>query len=149
MDDREQFVQAVFNTFVANGGAEIIKQLVAIKQNANHELMQDETCKQTLEQDWILFITQIVNFGRASPAVNGVITDVNQMTHDDGDNTVEFSASLDYFLYKEIMKVRGIPTMGDQGLGNAMKIRHDLVNLIIQNFVQTTFTDKITSLNQL
>jgi hypothetical protein len=155
-DDREEFVQAVFKFFVENGGAEIIKQLVAIKQNAKHDIfkdvfkdvLEDEECRKALEQDWFLFINQIVNFGRPTPAVNGVFTDADQVNHDDGEG-VEFMESFDFFLYKQIMKIRGLPTMSDQGLGNAIQIRHDLVNLIIQHFVQTTFTNQINSLKDL
>ena len=151
LDDRDQFVQAVFQSFLAIGGADIIKQLVAIKQNEKHDAWKDEECKRTLEQDWFLFINQILNFGRPTPAVNGVFTDVDQVIwHDDGES-IEFTQSFDYFLYQEIMKCRGLPTMPThhQGRGNAIKIRHDLANLIIQNFVQTTFANQINSLKDL
>ena len=150
LDDRDQFVQAVFQSFLANGGADIIKQLVAIKQNPGHDAWKDEECKRTLEQDWFLFINQILNFGRPTPAVNGVFTDVDQVNDDDGES-IEFTQSFDYFLYQDIMKCRGLPTMPThhQGRGNAIKIRHDLANLIIQNFVQTTFADQINSLKDL
>ena len=150
MNDRDQFVQAVFQSFVTTGGGEIIKQLVAIKHNPKHDIFKDEECKRTLEQDWFLFINQILNFGRPTLAVNGVFADVDQVNDDDGEST-EFTNSFDYFLFQDIMKCRGLPTMPThhQGRGNAIKIRHDLANLIIQNFVQTTFDNQIHSLKDL
>ena len=144
--DCDTFVEAVFKSFIAEG-ADIIKQLVAIKQNANHDIFKDHQCKQALQQNWFLFINQCINFGRATPASNGIFTDDDQLTHEDPKG-VDFTKCFDNFLYKEILDIRGIPTKGP-GLANAIKIRHDLAKLIIQHFVQPTFTNQLISLKDL
>jgi hypothetical protein len=142
-EDRDQFVKAVFQYFVAQGGAEIMKQLVAIKHNpdAHHAIFQDNECKEILEQNWFFFISHFVNFGRPTFNKNGVCTDADQF---DDFHHIHLSHSFDNFLYTLIGN-RGFPSKHDLGLSIAISIRHDLVNLIIETFVQTLFNNEVSS----
>jgi hypothetical protein len=133
--DREQFTRGAFNTFNELGGARILKQLVDIKRDTRHELHGDEECADILAQDWLLFITQIMNFGRACPH-NTLITDVEQKEHDDGG--VQFLDSTDFHIFHEVMGVRNYPKDSDPFLSIAMDIRHDFVNLVLKHFVMAT-----------
>ena len=93
---------------------------------------------------WFFFINQILNFGRTTRVVNGVFTDDDQLNYDDGD--IEFIYSFDFYIYSMVLGIRGRLVEPDRGLGKAIKIRHALSILIIKNFVQTAFTNRITSL---
>lgn len=146
-DDREQFVHAAFNTFSQLGGGVLLKQLVAIKRDTSHELYKDKDCRDILEQNWFLFVTQIMNFGRACPRHNMLITDEDQKEHDDGG--VQFLHSADFHIFHSVMRVRNYPKDLDPFLSIAMDIRQDFVNQVLKKFVQPTSTETKNSLTQL
>ena len=145
--DRKQYIQAVFNHFVENGGADIMKNLVNIKKNPGTIFMDNPICKDILQQHWIPYINLIVNFGRRSPFHNGVVSNAEQLFFQEDDD-IEFDSSLDHFILKNILGCRAHVQSHDTHLSKAINIRCDLVYLFIHHFVQSTF-DHISTVDQL